>query len=169
MTVNNDMTILSMIVAHANGRVIGKDNQMPWHMPADLKYFKKVTLKKPVIMGRKTFESIGFPLPGRRNIVISRDKEYQADGIETVSSVAEALALAVDAEEIMVIGGGSIYKHCLAAAHRLYITEIDANVDGDTYFPNYNENDSWQCVQEDPQSADDKNTYDYNFKIYERR
>jgi dihydrofolate reductase len=162
------MTILSMIVAHAHDRVIGKDNQMPWHMPADLKYFKKTTLKKPVIMGRKTFESIGFPLPGRRNIVISRDENYRADNIETVTSVDAALALVTDVEEIMVIGGGSIYQHCLKAAQRLYITEIDLAVDGDTQFPDYNANNEWHCVSEDLHRADDNNAHDYNFKVYER-
>ncbi|TRX54044.1 type 3 dihydrofolate reductase [Thalassomonas sp. M1454] len=163
------MTILSMIVAHADDRIIGKDNQMPWHMPADLKYFKKTTLKKPVIMGRKTFESIGFPLPGRRNIVISRDENYQADNIETVTSVDAALALVTDVEEIMVIGGGSIYQHCLKAAQRLYITEIDLAVDGDTKFPDYNANNEWYCVSEDAHKADEKNAHDYNFKVYERK
>ncbi|NMP15939.1 type 3 dihydrofolate reductase [Thalassotalea sp. Y01] len=163
------MTILSMIVAHANNRVIGKDNDMPWHMPADLKYFKKTTLKKPVIMGRKTFESIGFPLPGRRNIVITRDANYQADGIETVDSVDAALALVTDVEEIMVIGGGSIYQHCLPAADRLYITEIDLTTDGDTFFPDYNADNRWQCVSEDAHQADENNTHPYNFKVYERK
>ncbi|OUS25857.1 diacylglycerol kinase [Thalassotalea sp. 42_200_T64] len=162
------MTILSMIVAHANGRVIGKDNQMPWHMPADLKYFKQTTLKKPVIMGRKTFESIGFPLPGRRNIVISRDSNYQATGVETVTSVDAALALVTDVEEIMVIGGGSIYEHCLKAAQRLYITEIDLTVAGDTLFPDYNANNSWHCVSDDAHLGDEKNPHNYNFKVYER-
>lgn len=163
------MTVLSMIVAHANDRVIGKDNQMPWHMPADLKYFKQTTLKKPVIMGRKTFESIGFPLPGRRNIVISRDSNYRAEGIETVSSVDDALALVVDAEEIMVIGGGSIYQHCLKNAQRLYITEIDLTVDGDTHFPDYNKDNAWQCIREEAHRSDDNNPHPYNFKVYERK
>ncbi|WP_068545871.1 type 3 dihydrofolate reductase [Thalassotalea crassostreae] len=163
------MTILSMIVAHADNRVIGKDNQMPWHMPADLKYFKQTTMKKPVIMGRKTFESIGFPLPGRRNIVISRSADYQAEGIETVTSVDDALAMVTDVEEIMVIGGGSIYEHCLKAAQRLYITEIDLDVDGDTCFPNYNANNDWHCVSEEPHLADEKNPHGYNFKVYERK
>ncbi len=163
------MTILSMIVAHANGRIIGQDNQMPWHLPADLKYFKKTTLKKPVIMGRKTFESIGFPLPGRRNIVISRNSNYQADGVEIVPSVDAALALVTDVEEIMVIGGGSIYKHCLKAAERLYITEIDLTVEGDTRFPDYNNNNEWLCVSEEPHLSDDKNPHSYNFKVYQRK
>ncbi|WP_394175041.1 type 3 dihydrofolate reductase [Thalassotalea litorea] len=162
------MPVLSMIVAHAADRVIGKDNKMPWHLPADLKYFKQTTLKKPVVMGRKTFESIGFPLPGRRNIVISRDKHYRAEGIEVVSSIDAALACAKDCEEIMVIGGGSIYEHCLASADRLYITEIDLQTDGDTRFPEYLTCGQWRCISQQAHLADDKNPHDYTFKVYER-
>ncbi|TKB46954.1 type 3 dihydrofolate reductase [Thalassotalea mangrovi] len=157
-----------MIVAHAKKRVIGKDNQMPWHMPADLKYFKQTTLKKPVVMGRKTFESIGFPLPGRRNIVISRDPSYQADGIEVVSSIEAALKSAEVSEEIMVIGGGSIYEHCLPFADRLYVTEIDLATDGDTFFPDYLSDGNWQCVLEDAHQADSDNPHNYCFKVYQR-
>jgi dihydrofolate reductase len=162
------MTILSMIVATANNRVIGKDNQMPWHLPADLQYFKAMTLNKPIIMGRKTFESIGRPLPGRRNIVITRDKGYQAAGIELASSVEEALALADGVEEVMVIGGGKIYQHCLPEAQRLYITHIDLEVDGDTYFPDYQGAGQWQLVKEESHAADQKNPYNYRFNLYEK-
>lgn len=163
------MTILSMIVAHAGNRIIGKDNDMPWHLPADLAYFKKTTLGKPIIMGRKTYESIGRPLPGRKNIVISRDKNYQAQGIETVTSVEDALALVQDVEEIMVIGGGAIYQHCMPAATRLYITHIEADVDGDTHFPSYDTTNEWQLVSSDKREKDDKNAYDLNFCVYERK
>ncbi|MDN3653375.1 type 3 dihydrofolate reductase [Thalassotalea ponticola] len=163
------MTVLSMIVAHANNRVIGKDNDMPWHMPADLKYFKQTTLKKPVIMGRKTYESIGFALPGRRNIVISRDANYQADGIETVVNIDDALALVSGVEEIMVIGGGSIYQHCLAKADRLYITEIDLDTDGDTFFPDYNANNEFHCISSVTHAPDNENPHPYSFKVYERQ
>ncbi|TPH12195.1 type 3 dihydrofolate reductase [Litorilituus lipolyticus] len=162
------MTILSMIVATAADNVIGKDNDMPWHLPADLAYFKKVTLGKPVIMGRKTFESIGRPLPGRRNIVISRDESYKRDGIDTVTSVEQALALVQDVEEIMVIGGGAIYKHCLPAATRLYITHIKASIDGDTRFPEYDDG-SWQKVSSEVRDSDDKNAYELDFCVYEKR
>ena len=162
------MTILSMIVAHADNRVIGKDNDMPWHLPADLAYFKKTTLGKPIIMGRKTFESIGRPLPGRKNIVISRNTDYSFEGIEVVSSVEQALVCAGDCEEVMVIGGGAIYQHCLPAADRLYITHIDAEIDGDTVFPDYNSDSSWQLVKEAPFKANEKNIYDLNFCVYER-
>ncbi len=161
------MTILSMIVAHADNRVIGKDNDMPWHLPADLAYFKKTTLGKPIIMGRKTFESIGRPLPGRKNIVISRDSAYSAEGVEVVSSVDAALTLVDDVEEVMVIGGGAIYKHCLPSADRLYITHIDANIAGDTYFPAYDLK-SWQRVESEVRPADEKNQYSLNFSVYQR-
>ncbi|GHF78341.1 type 3 dihydrofolate reductase [Thalassotalea marina] len=162
------MTILSMIVAHADDRVIGKDNDMPWHLPADLAYFKKTTLGKPVIMGRKTYESIGRPLPGRLNIVISRDASYQAEGVTTVLSVDKALEVAGDVEEIMVIGGGAIYAHCLDKADRLYITHIKAKVDGDTTFPAY-DLQFWNKVSSELRPADDKNLYDLDFCVYERK
>lgn len=167
------MTILSMIVATADNNIIGKDNDMPWHLPADLAYFKKVTLGKPIIMGRKTFESIGRPLPGRRNIVISRDESYQAEGIDSVTSVEQALAL-VDgsdgnegAEEIMVIGGGAIYAHCLPKADRLYITHINAAIDGDTQFPNYDDG-SWKKTASDVRDSDEKNVHQLDFCVYEK-
>jgi len=166
------MTRISLIVATANNRIIGKDNDMPWHLPADLSYFKKTTLGKPIVMGRKTYESIGRPLPGRRNIVISRDANYQATGIEAVTSVADALALITDVEEvvdeIMVIGGGAIYAHCLTSATRLYITHIDADIDGDTQFPEYDLENDWHKIESNKQSADVKNAYDLIFCIYER-
>ena len=172
------MTILSMIVATADNNIIGKDNDMPWHLPADLAYFKKVTLGKPIIMGRKTYESIGMALPGRRNIVITRDENYTpkgkgADLVDVVSSVDQALAL-VDGTngseavpEIMVIGGGAIYKHCLPVANRLYITHIKAKIDGDTQFPHYDDG-SWKQVASELRISDDKNAYDLDFCVYER-
>jgi len=172
------MTILSMIVATADNNVIGKDNTMPWHLPADLAYFKKVTLGKPIIMGRKTFESIGRALPGRRNIIISRDESYKpqgkgADSVDTVTSVEQALALVDGSDgteavkEIMVIGGGAIYKHCLPKADRLYVTHIKANIDGDTHFPNYDDS-SWNKVASEVKSSDEKNAYQLDFCVYDR-
>jgi len=163
------MTILSLIVAHANNRIIGKDNDMPWHLPADLAYFKKTTLGKPVVMGRKTFESIGRPLPGRQNIVISRDVNYNAEGIDTVTSVEQALTKAGDVAEVMVIGGGAIYGHCLHAADRLYITHIDAEIDGDTKFPDYDKENDWSLLSSELYVKDEKNAFDLNFCIYQRR
>ena len=176
------MTILSMIVATADNNIIGKDNDMPWHLPADLAYFKKVTLGKPVIMGRKTYESIGRALPSRRNIVISRDENYIPQGkgsedVDVVTSVEQALAIMEEVNnndatedkitEVMVIGGGAIYKHCLPNADRLYVTHIQAAVDGDTQFPDYNDG-SWQKVSSELRKSDDKNAYDLDFCIYER-
>ncbi|MFT6919261.1 MAG: dihydrofolate reductase [Cognaticolwellia sp.] len=161
------MTILSMIVAHANNRIIGKNNDMPWHLPADLAYFKKTTLGKPIIMGRKTYQSIGRPLPGRKNIVISRDNNFQAQGVEVVNSVDAALALVVDSAEVMVIGGGAIYQHCLAAAQRLYITHINADIDGDTHFPEYDLT-VWKKVVSDIRPSDEKNPYQLDFSVYEK-
>jgi len=171
------MTILSMIVATADNNIIGKDNDMPWHLPADLAYFKKVTLGKPIIMGRKTYESIGRPLPGRRNIVISRDVSYSpqgkgAEAVDVVTSVEEALALvdgsngdeAVD--EIMVIGGGAIYAHCLPKADRLYVTHIQADIEGDTQFPDYDDG-NWQKVSSELRDSDEKNIHALDFCVYQ--
>ncbi|MFT5850171.1 MAG: dihydrofolate reductase [Colwellia sp.] len=163
------MTLLSMIVAHADNRIIGKDNNMPWHLPADLAYFKKTTLGKPIIMGRKTYESIGRPLPGRQNIVISRDQNYRADGVDSATSVEQALLLAGEVDEVMVIGGGAIYSHCLPLANRLYITHIKADIDGDTQFPEYNTVEDWQLTSSVKLSADDKNSFDVDFCVYQRK
>jgi dihydrofolate reductase len=156
-----------MIVAMANNNIIGRNNDMPWHLPADLAYFKKITLGKPIIMGRKTFESIGRPLPGRRNIVISRDDHYQAAGIDVVNSVEQALALVDGSDEIMVIGGGAIYSHCLAKAERLYVTHIEANIEGDTQFPDFYDG-TWLKVNSERRLSDDKNIYSLDFCVYER-
>ena len=151
--------MISMIVAHDRNRVIGYENDMPWHLPGDLQYFKQVTMGKPVIMGRKTFESIGRPLPGRRNIIISRNADYTAAGIEVVSSVDAALKLVEGGEEIMVIGGEQIFTQCLPLAERLYITLIDHEFTGDTYFPAY---EGWQQVScQDSLTAPEGYTYQY--------
>jgi dihydrofolate reductase len=132
-----------------------------------------VTLGKPIIMGRKTYESIGRPLPGRRNIVISRDGNYSAEGVDTVTSVEQALALVDGSDgseavaEIMVIGGGAIYKHCLPNADRLYVTHIKAAIDGDTQFPAYDDG-CWNKTSSELRSSDEKNAYDLDFCVYER-
>lgn len=159
---------ISLIVAMAKNNVIGKDNDMPWQLPADLAYFKKTTLGKPIIMGRKTFESIGRALPGRRNIVISRDRNYEAQGIESVTSVDAALALLTDVDEVMIIGGGAIYAHCLASATKLYITHIDADIDGDTRFPELDLQNEWHEVDSHVYRADEKNAYDLHFCVYQK-
>ena len=158
--------IISMIAAMENDRIIGKDNQMPWHLPADFAWFKRCTMGKPVVMGRKTYESIGRPLPGRANIVISRDASLVIEGVTTVTSIEEALSAAGDAEEVMIIGGGTIYQACLAKAHKLYVTHIDAQVDGDTQFPAWSS--EFKEVHCETYQADEKNAYDMRFVVLER-
>ena len=160
--------IVSMIAAMANNRIIGKDNQMPWHMPADLKHFKSVTLGKPVVMGRKTYESIGKALPGRLNIVVTRDKDYHLDDATVVSSPEEAVSAAGEIEELMVIGGGTIYQHFLPLCQRLYITDIKLKVSGDTQFPDYQSSYEWQEIDCEYHNADDKNPYPYCFKTLQK-
>ena len=165
--------ILSVIVAMAHNRVIGLNNQMPWHLPADLAWFKKNTLNKPVIMGRKTFESIGRPLPNRHNIVISRQIESIDNKISNVSwvkSIDEAISLAQaqQPDEVFIIGGGNIYQQVLPLIDRLYLTHIDAELQGDTYFPDYLP-EQWQVIYQQDHQADEKNSYPYQFEILQRK
>ncbi|KQN49365.1 dihydrofolate reductase [Serratia sp. Leaf50] len=159
--------IISLIAAMAADRVIGMENAMPWHLPADLAWFKRNTLNKPVIMGRKTFESIGRPLPGRLNIVISSQLGSH-DGVTWVTSVEDALAAASHAEEVMIMGGGRVYEQFLQRANRLYLTHIDAEVEGDTHFPDY-EPDEWESVFSEFHDADEANSHGYCFEILDRR
>ncbi len=154
--------LISLIAAMANNRVIGKDNQMPWHLPADLAHFKAVTLGKPIVMGRKTYESIGRPLPGRKNIILSSNPDYKVEGCECVGSIEEALALAEDVEEIMIIGGGYLYSQTLPQADKLYLTFIDLDVEGDTQFPEF-EHLQLTDVKREKHHKDEKNPYDYEF------
>ena len=137
--------IISLIAAIGKNNVIGVDNKLPWKLSADLKRFKAITSGKPVIMGRKTFESIGRPLPNRKNIIITGDKNYNADGCVVVHSSEEALNSAKGSEEIMIIGGEQIFREFLPKANRMYLTIIDKDFEGDAYFPKYNE-DEWQEV-----------------------
>ncbi|WP_444996591.1 type 3 dihydrofolate reductase [Aliikangiella sp. IMCC44359] len=157
--------IISLIAAMAKDRVIGKDNQMPWHLPADLRHFKTITMDKPIIMGRKTFESIGRPLPGRKNIVISRQISYQAEGCDTANSIEAAIELVNNVKEIMIIGGGFLYSQALPIANKLYLTFIDLTVDGDTQFPEY-EQLALTEIKREAFQADDKNPYSYEFVDY---
>ncbi len=159
--------IISLIAAIAADRVIGMENAMPWHLPGDLAWFKRNTLNKPVIMGRKTFESIGRPLPGRLNIIISSQPGTH-EGVTWVTSVDDALVAAGDAEEVMIMGGGRVYTQFLKRANRLYLTHIDAEVEGDTHFPDY-EPDEWESVFSEFHDADEANTHGYCFEILDRR
>ncbi|PHM71742.1 type 3 dihydrofolate reductase [Xenorhabdus sp. KJ12.1] len=158
---------ISLIAAMAMDRVIGLDNAMPWTVPGDLAWFKRNTLGKPIVMGRVTYESIGRPLPGRLNIIISRQPGSD-DRVTWVSSIEEALAAAGDVEEIMVIGGGKIYEQFIPLASRMYLTHIDAEVIGDTHFPDY-EPDEWNSVFTEYHDADERNSHSYCFEILERR
>ncbi|MFT5164819.1 MAG: dihydrofolate reductase [Saprospiraceae bacterium] len=162
--------IISAIVAVAKNNVIGRDNDIPWHLPADLKYFKKTTLDHHIIMGRKSFESIGRPLPKRTNVIITRNPFFIASNCLVTRTVEEALMIARENEEseAFIIGGAQIYDLTKDHWDRLYLTEVDLEVEGDVLFPELNM-DEWTLVSEDPQKADEKNEYDYNFKIYERK
>ena len=154
---------LSLIVAMTKNRVIGKDNQMPWHLPADLAWFRQNTTGKPVIMGRKTFESIGRPLPKRTNIVLSR-QPFEHDGVIWKDSLESAVDFVRDSEEIMLIGGGKLFNEYLSQADRLYLTEIQTELDGDTFFPSINW-DEWHIEFEQYRPADAQNPYDCRFLI----
>lgn len=143
--------IISLIAAMGRNRVIGKNNQLPWKLSADMKRFKELTLNKPVIMGRKTFESIGRPLPNRKNIVITRDKNYRADGCNVVHTAHEALKAAGGVPEAVVIGGAQIYSEFLQMANKLYLTFIDADFEGDAYFPEFGKNE-WKEISREEHS-----------------
>jgi len=160
------VTMISLIVAHDENHVIGYENSMPWHLPGDLQYFKEKTMGKPMIMGRKTFESIGRPLPGRRNIVVTRDDNYHADGIETVTSIEQALAIAGDVPEIMIIGGEQIFRQSMAIADRIYITKINHSFQGDTFFPHYEDDFVLVSSQEQEKAPEG---YTYQYQIFERK
>jgi len=161
---------MAMIAAMAKNRIIGADNDMPWHLPADLKHFKAITLGKAVIMGRKTYESIGRALPGRPNIVITSNADYSlsdatvVDSPESAFEVAKALSPEQsENDEVMIIGGGTIYQSFLDKADTLYLTHIDLDVDGDTQFPDYEAAASWKEVSREAHSADEKNAHSYTF------
>jgi dihydrofolate reductase len=159
--------IISIIAAVADNMVIGKNNLLPWHLPADFEYFKKVSLGKPIIMGAKTFESIGKALPGRKNIVLSNNPSYRADGCLVASALEEALKLAEPADEVMVGGGESVYKQFLPLADKMYLTFVHYNFEGDTFFPTFM-GDDWREVSREDHGADEKNFYAYSFVVFER-
>ncbi len=154
--------IMSLIVAMDTRRVIGKANQLPWHLPADLQHFKKITLGKPIIMGRKTYESIGRPLPGRRNVVISRQENFRVPGCDVFSSLVDALDALTHEPEVMVIGGANIFEQALPLADRLFLTIIHEDFEGDTFFPEWSEAE-WKEVASETHEPDEKNVYSYTF------
>ncbi len=159
---------ISIIVARARNGVIGRRNRLPWRLPADLQRFKAVTMGKPMVMGRRTWESLPGLLPGRRHIVVSRDPAYGAEGAEVASSLAGAVALAGAVEEVMVIGGAQLYRQALPLAERIYLTEVDAEVEGDTWFPSFDESE-WEERRREEFPADERNEFPYAFVNLERR
>lgn len=161
--------IISCIVAVANHNVIGKDNDIPWYLPADLQYFKKVTMGHAVIMGRNCYNSIGRPLPKRTNIIITRDPYFISSNCLIAKSVPEALHMAHSQgeTEAFIIGGGQIYNHTVDLWDKLYLTEVDLDVAGDVFFPSLDYH-QWSMISEEKNQKDDKNEFDYTFKIFEK-
>ena len=160
--------LISMIVAMAANRVIGVNNKIPWRLPRDQQRFKAITMGKPIVMGRKTYESIGRPLPGRHNIVVSWNQSYQAEGCTVVHSPEAALAAAGDVEEIVVIGGAYLYEYFLPVSGRLYLTILDESFAGDVFFPELDRAE-WHNVLSEIHEPDEKNAYRYQFMILERK
>ncbi len=167
------MVRVAQILAAAENGVIGKDNDMPWKISSDLQYFKKITMHKPIIMGRKTFDSIGKPLPGRTNIVITRDTNFTAEGVITAHSVemalevAKSMAEAKGLSEVMVIGGAQIYALCLPETDRLYLTRIHAEIEGDTYYPDLNP-EEWLEYSREDHVAGENDSHDHSFLVLDR-
>lgn len=154
----------SIIVAKAQNNAIGKDNQLLWHLPQDMKHFKQTTMGHHMIMGRKTFESIGRPLPGRELIIVTRNPDYPAPGCKTVGSIKEALGWAEQAgeTEVLIAGGAQIYRAMLPLADKIYLTEVKATLEGDTFFPELDQNE-WEETQRTAHSADERHAYAYDF------
>lgn len=165
--------IISMIAAMDENRLIGADNTLPWHLPADFKHFKQVTMAKPIIMGRKTYESIGRPLPGRKNIVLSRG-DFQHEGVVTVQSIDEALQEASQTTddkptaEVMIIGGANLYQQMIDKADKLYLTHVKTRCEGDAWFPEVDMRE-WEIASQQSVLADEKNNYDFDIVEYRRR
>lgn len=161
--------LVSAIVAAARNWVIGKDNEIPWHLSSDLKYFKRTTLDHHVIMGRNSFHSIGRPLPKRTNIILTRDPYFAASGCLVARSIEEALNIALDngETEAFIIGGGQVYEQSMSLLDRIYLTEVDAEPEGDVFFPAFDKTE-WNLLSSEAHPADEKNDHAYTFKIYER-
>jgi dihydrofolate reductase len=162
------LPLISLIVAMAQNGVIGRENSLPWRLPEDLKRFRAFTLGKPILMGRKTFESIGRPLPGRTNLVLTRDRGWFAHGVIVVHSVEEALAQAGSSEELVAVGGAEIYRLVLPFARRIYLTHVHADVPGDITFPEFDAT-QWADVEYSSHPADEKHAYPLTFMTLERR
>lgn len=160
--------LVSFIVAMGRNKSIGANNQLPWRLPADLAYFKRVTMGHPIVMGRKTYESIGRPLPGRTNVIVTRDPAFRAEGCVVVHTPEEAIARCGEAEELFVIGGAEIFRLFMPHADKLYITHIDEDFEADTFFREFVESE-WTLESEEPGVKDERNPYDYAFRVYSRK
>ena len=162
--------IISFIVAASENNVIGRANRLPWCLPTDMKYFKNVTWGMPVVMGRKSFEALGEPLRGRTNIVVTRNKNWKADGVQTVQSIDQAITLSAqtDAKEIFIIGGGEIFEAALPSADRIYLTRVHENFEGDAFFPEIKK-EEWQLVSNRDCEADERNPHALSFQVWERK
>lgn len=162
--------MISFIAAASDNNVIGQNNKMPWHLPSDLKFFKNTTWGLPIIMGRKTFESMGKALPGRTNIVVTTNAGFVAKNVEVAGSIAEAIekAEALNTHEIFIIGGGKIFEQALPLAQRVYLTRVHLQVDGDAFFPALDPA-QWELKQDRLEKADEKNAYDHSFQVWERK
>ena len=159
---------LSIIVAMGKNRVIGKNGMLPWHISSDLKNFKKITMGKPILMGRKTYESIGRPLPGRENIILTKNKNYFAEGCIVKNTIDEGFLYCQKVPELMIMGGAALYEQTLYKAKRLYITEVNATTDGDVFFPEFDRNE-WVEISRNSFEASENDDFDYIFKILERK
>ena len=160
--------IISIIVAATDDDVIGKGNTLPWRLPDDLKRFKQLTMGKPIVMGRKTFESIGKPLPGRRNIVMTREPNYHREGVEVVHGTGEAVAATASAPEVMVIGGADLFRLFLPLAGRIHLTRVHGNIEGDVMWPAL-DNRQWEVIESERHESDDRHAYAMTFEVWEKR
>jgi len=163
------IVVISFIVAVSENNVIGKNNKLPWRLPTDMKYFKNITWGMPVIMGRKSYESLGEPLRGRANIVVTRNKDWKAGGVQVVQSIDQAINVAAqtDAKEIFILGGGEIFAAALPTADRIYLTRVHENFDGDAFFPELKK-EEWKLVSNRDCAPDDKNLYALSFQVWQR-
>ncbi|WP_100373945.1 dihydrofolate reductase [Bacillus sp. FJAT-45037] len=160
--------MISYIVAMDQERAIGKDNDLPWHLPADLAHFKRITMGHTIVMGRKTYESIGRPLPKRRNVILTRDEQYEAEGCDILHQADEVLTLAEKEEEFFIIGGAELFTHFWNQVDRLYVTHIEETFGGDTFFPEIDQS-KWKLIHKESGTIDAKNRYPHSFCTYERK
>jgi dihydrofolate reductase len=159
---------VTLIVAVADSGAIGRDNTLPWHLPEDLKRFKRLTMGKPIVMGRKTYESIGKPLPGRRNIVLTRDANYRREGVTVVHDADAAMRAAAEAAEIMVIGGADLFRLFLPRAGRVHLTRVHGDIEGDVMWPELDKRE-WSAVEREVHAADERHAWSMTFEVWEKR